>query len=185
MSARVWLSAAIIAASFGLSTVSRGAGPAVPSLCVAGEQPVLTCGVGKGRIASLCATGTLTAAGAATVKMQYRFGRKGAVEMAWPARPADPRGLFVLSATGYSGGGTERIRFSNGGYDYFVFQRTLAGDRDSEGHREHLMDEGVAVLRGSKVVAVHTCRTPTDNGGYPKMYDVLQREEREDLDIPL
>ncbi|MDP1736252.1 MAG: hypothetical protein Q8L23_02295 [Caulobacter sp.] len=154
-----------------------------PNLCAPGEQPVLSCGVG-GKVLSLCASGSLTAEGAGSVKMQYRFGRKGAVEMAWPVRPEHPRGLFFLSTTMFSGGGEERIRFSNGGYDYVVFQRTIAGSRDEDGVRGSYQDEGVAVLKAGKVVGRHICTTPAVNDGYPKMYDVLEREDGEALDIP-
>ncbi len=167
----------------GASPVSPVQAASTPSLCAPGQTPVLSCGIG-GKVLSLCASGTLTTERAASVKMQYRFGRKGAVEMAWPVRPEHPRGLFFLSTTMFSGGGEERIRFSNGGYDYVVFQRTIAGSRDEDGARGYYTDEGVAVLKGGRVVGKHICTTAAANDGYPKMYDILEREDGEPLDIP-
>lgn len=176
----------LVVATVSLLAVGAARGPAPaspPSLCLAGEQPVLSCGVG-GKVLSLCASGPLTAAGATQARMQYRFGRPGRVEMAWPTRPESPRGRFFLGTTMYSGGGEERIRFSNAGYDYVVFQRTIAGEWDDEGHRAHHDDEGVVVLKAGKVVGKRICTTPAANDGFPKMYDLLEREETEPLDIP-
>ena len=176
----------LVVAAVSLLAVGAARPPAPatpPSLCQAGEQSVLSCGVG-GKVLSLCATGPLTAAGAAQARMQYRFGRPGKVEMAWPARPESPRGRFFLGTTMYSGGGEERIRFSNEGYDYVVFQRTIAGEWDDEGHRAHFQDEGVVVLKGGRAVGKRICTTAAANDGFPKMYDLLKREETEPLDIP-
>jgi hypothetical protein len=179
---RVWL--AILAATTlaGAGSASRSAPPAAPSLCVAGETPVLSCGVKGGKILSLCASGRLDTA--AATRLQYRFGRRGAPELVWPTGPEAPAGRFRLAATPYAGGGEERIRFSIGAFDYVVFQRTIAGDWNPDGTRDHFQDEGVAVLRAGKVVGRQTCTTAVANEGFPKMYDLLEREETEPLDIP-
>lgn len=172
---QVWLSVVIAVAATGLGGRAGSAPAATPSLCTSGETAVLACGVGSGKIVSLCARDG---------KLQYRFGKAGAHEMTWPAQPETPRGLFFLSTTTYSGGGEERIRFSNGGYDYIVFQRTIALNWNPDGTREHFQDEGVAVLKDGKIVGKKICVLGLANDGFPKMYDLLEREETEPLDIP-
>lgn len=172
---KVWLSALALAAAFGLTTASVGAPPSASTLCRAGEEPVLACGVAGGKILSLCASGE---------RLQYRFGRKGVPEMVWPARPEPANGRFYLSTTMYAGGGEERIRFSSSGFDYVVFQRDIAGDWNKDGTRGHFQDEGVVVLRAGKVVGKKLCVGAVANDAFPKMYDRLEREETEPLDIP-
>lgn len=183
MRARVWATAAVGAALVGLSGGTSGQAAGGAGLCLAGETPVLSCTVGK-RVLSLCGTGITGAVPSPSATLQYRFGRKGAVEMRYPSSPTPPGDLFRLSTTMFAGGGEERIRFSSGAYDYLVFQRDIAGEWNEDGTRDHFQDEGVVVERAGKVLAVHTCTGDLVNGGYPKMYDLLQREERGALDIP-
>lgn len=174
ISGQVWLSAVIGAALLGLTTAAS-APPAAPSLCVAGEEPVLACAVAGGKVMSLCARGD---------QLQYRFGKAGAVEMTWPEQPGPAKGRFRLSTTTYSGGGEERIRFSSGGFDYVVFQRDIAGEWNPDGTRGHFQDEGVVVLKGGRIVGRKLCVGAIANDAFPKMYDRLEREETEPLDLP-
>lgn len=168
-----------------LAALALAATPATATaatLCVAGEQPVLSCVVEGGKILSLCAVG---ADGAADqLRLQYRFGRPGAPELVHPDRMAAAKGRFFLSTTPFSGGGEERIRFRSGAYDYTVFQRTLAGAWNDDGTRDHYQDEGVVVEKDGKVVGKRLCQGDLDNTAYPKMYDRLEREERDQIDVP-
>lgn len=150
--------------------------------CKPGEEAVLSCPVGGGKVLSLCATGANGPADG--LKMQYRFGKPGAVELSYPDRMAPAKGRFFLSTTPFSGGGEERIRFRSGSYDYVVFQRTLAGAWNDDGTRDHYQDEGVAVERDGKVVGKQICAGGLENDGFPKMYDRLEREERDQIDLP-
>lgn len=175
ISGGVWLSAVIAAAATGTATMAGDAPAASPRLCAAGEEAVLACGVDGGKVLSLCARDGL---------LQYRFGKAGAPEMVWPDRPAPAKGRFFLSTTAFAGGGEERIRFSNGGYDYVVFQRDVALDWNPDGTRDRHQDEGVVVLKAGKVVGRRICARGLINDGFPKMYDLLEREETEPLDIP-
>src|SRR5689334_9746654 len=74
-----------------------GARSAGPSLCRAGEQALFQCRIGA-RTVSLC--GGTGAANQAYV--QYRFGRPGQVELAYPEGGS---GTLSWASTGYSGGG--------------------------------------------------------------------------------
>jgi len=174
ISGQVWLSVLALGAAFGLTSASVGAPAAPPTLCLTGEEPVLSCGVAGGKVLSLCARGEA---------LQYRFGRKGAPEMVWPTQMQPAAGRFFLSTTTYAGGGEERIRFSAGGFDYVVFSRMIAGEWNADGTRGKFFDEGVVVLKGGKVVGKKLCVTEPQMTAFPKMYDRLQREETEPLDI--
>ncbi|ATQ42319.1 hypothetical protein [Caulobacter mirabilis] len=162
--------------------VAGPAGAGAVGLCSPGEEPVLSCPVEGGKVLSLCATGA--GGPAAGLKLQYRFGRPGKPELVYPDRPASAKGRFFLSTTPFSGGGEERVRFRSGPYDYLVFQRDIAGAWNEDGTRDHYQDEGVAVEKDGKVVGVRLCLGPTENSGFPKMYDRLEREARDPIDRP-
>ncbi len=161
-------------------TLASPAGAQAVGQCAAGEEPVLSCPVEGGKVLSLCATGA--GGPAASLRLQYRFGKPGRPELVYPDRPASAKGRFFLSTTPFSGGGEERIRFRSGAYDYLVFQRDIAGGWNEDGTRDHYQDEGVAVEKDGKVVGLRLCVGPTENSGFPKMYDRLEREERDQID---
>ncbi|MDP1632898.1 MAG: hypothetical protein Q8L66_15885 [Caulobacter sp.] len=154
------------------------AASAIPSLCAAGESVVFSCGAGD-RVISLCATG------GSPVAMQYRFGRKGAIELAYPKPAAAPKGVFFVSSTPYGGGGERRIRFTNGDYSYYLFSRTIAGEWDAEGNRPHTFEDGVIVFRGGKLISDKRCTTEVDSSGQEKAGAALDQENfNDELEIP-
>ncbi len=171
----VWLLALAMVATFGLASASMGEPRAMPSLCLAGEEPVLSCSVRGGKILSLCARGE---------SLQYRFGRRGSLELAWPEQPAPAKGRFFFSVTGYAGGFEERIRFSNQGYDYVLFNCVIAGRWFSDGTRKRFEDAGVVIHRGGWFVGKQLCRSGWDSRR-SSLKDQLSEEAFDhDLDTP-
>lgn len=135
------------------STFASLAHAAAPekSLCHADETVLFQCTV-KGKQASLCASGaTKTDAG----KLQYRYGADKKIELSYPDTPQPAQGKFFRSATGYSGGGEDRIRFRNGDYDYFLFERTVrTGFGNGPNNPEF---SGGIITRRGKTVTTRLC----------------------------
>ena len=143
------------------------------SLCSAGETPLFQCTI-KGKQVSLCASGaTATDAG----KLQYRFGTAQKIELSYPDAPQPANGKFFKSETGYSGGGEERIRFKNGDYDYFLFERTVRTGFGS-GPNNPEFSAGVITRHGKSV----TTRLCAQDGAMKPASGTLPEEEFEDLD---
>ena len=113
------------------------------TLCAKDEQVAFSCHV-KGKIASLCASADLSPSSGT---VQYRYGRKNALELVYPAAPEDPRKVFRWGVTAYSGGGADYFRFSNGGFGYTVYSGLGRG----------WQKEGVTVEKDGKRVASLVC----------------------------
>ncbi len=137
-----------------LAGVSRAEG-----LCLAGEEPVFACTTAKA-MAYVCASKPFVAS---TATMQYRFGRPGRIAFAYPVAPAPAAGHFVFSNTAYGGGGEAHLRFSNGGYDYLLYDRVVAEDPDAAGRRKHDVSTGVLVSKSGRVVSNSACIKPQDS----------------------
>jgi len=93
------------------------------NLCAADETAYFQCTVSKGRLLSVCGDATKG-------KVQYRFGRPGHVEMAFPQKAEDAPNQLLYSH--YLRAQTDRteVRFENGGAAYVLF------DYEEGEHRE-------------------------------------------------
>ena len=116
-----------VALSAGGDSLGPSAGEPVegwhePTLCEAGENVAWSCIAGA-RTISVCASRVLTADQG---YIQYRAGRRGQIELAYPAERVHPRGLFKYEV--YPQGDTA-LSFANGGYDYTVVE-DLRSDED-------------------------------------------------------
>lgn len=125
------------------ASLSRAHAAAPDTLCAKDEQVAFSCHV-KGKIVSLCASADLSAT-AGTV--QYRYGKKNALELIYPSTPEDPRKVFRWGVTAYSGGGADYFRFANGGFGYTVYS----------GFGRGWQKEGVTVEKDGKRVASLVC----------------------------
>ncbi len=127
------------------------------TLCEKDEQVAFSCHVGA-RIASLCASPDLSPSKG---YVQYRYGRKSAVELTYPASKEHPSNYFRWGVLGFSGGGTDYFRFSNLGYDYVVYSGMGRG----------WQKEGVAVEKDGKRLASLVCRdSALDGDNWKVMY---------------
>jgi len=99
-----------------LSALSASAAP--PTLCLANEVNVFSCGAGK-KVISVCASKD---AAADRGYLQYRFGTPKSVELAVPAGKSTPPAKSALAGNlVFSGGGGAYLRFRNGDYEYIVY----------------------------------------------------------------
>lgn len=139
--------------------VAAQAGTARGGLCAPGEVVIFQCGIGR-KTVSVC--GGRTPAPHA----QYRFGRPGNVELAYP-RAGQSGGLSYARAM-YSGGGELQIRFRNGGLDYTVYSRTVRTGFGDDGLNHPQFSDGVTVRRGNRVISNRACTTEIRADGQPE-----------------
>ncbi|RZU02635.1 hypothetical protein [Rivibacter subsaxonicus] len=145
------------------------AAPPSRFLCSADEEVVFGCTLGR-RMVSLCAS-----PGPAPQKLQYRTGMPGKLELVVPPAPEPAAGTFIHSSTGYSGGGEARLRFRNGNWDYWLFDRTLRGEQGP------VFSSGVVVRRtGQRHGKELKCVEEAGFGAFDG-----ERFEREDFDFDL
>lgn len=111
------------------------------SLCAKDETTYFSCPAGHGRSINLCGKSAQT--------LQYRFGKPGRVELAFPARPEDGADAFRYAH--YSRFQVDRfeLRFDNAGTEYVLFDYIESGRREA----------GVGVTQGGKEISV-SCRRP-------------------------
>lgn len=120
------------------------------SLCVVTEQVIFQCRIGS-RMASVCANKSTKAA-------QYRFGKPGAVELAYPASSS---GSITWARVGYSGGGELQLSFSNNQHKYILYSRVVRTGF-GPGTNDPSFEAGVAVARGNKLVSDRRCSDTDD-----------------------
>lgn len=116
-----------------------------PSLCQAGETAVFSCAIG-GKVASLCASPDI---GPGQGTLTYRFGRKGAIELAHPDKPVPPGQAFSTAVIGDAGFAGDIVRFSRGETRYTLYSIIVKG----QGERD-----GILVARGGRQLADLKCR---------------------------
>ncbi len=120
---------------------------AAESHCRAEERIIFSCSLGK-KTVSVCASAELSAASG---YLQYRFGPKDALELAFPeVTQATPAASYVQARTlMFAGGGGGYLRFINGAHHYIVY--TAIGKGWGE-------KDGVAVEQNGQLVVNLECR---------------------------
>jgi hypothetical protein len=109
-----------------------------PTLCEPGENVLNSC-VAKKRIVSLCASRAISETEG---YIQYRIGKPGDLELQFPAQHEHPRGRFTY---GLGIQGNSWIAFTNGGYEYQVFDELRSAE------------DGVLVSQDGQQVARVVC----------------------------
>ncbi|WP_419809096.1 hypothetical protein [Sphingomonas sp.] len=108
------------------------------NLCIAGEQPLFACPIGR-KLVSVCGDGR-----GAT----YRFGVPGRVELS--------SNRLTTAHAMYSGGGERQVSFANNGFSYIVFDRAVrqmsGGELGGTG-----FSAGLLVRRGERTVSEARC----------------------------
>lgn len=124
------------------------------SLCHVGEEPLFQCRI-AGRHVALCAGGGQ----AGERYVQYRYGRPGRVELAFP-----DRGSAGLSwaRTGYSGGGELQVNGERQGHRYVLYSRIVRTRFDGVNNAPRF-SAGLAVIRGKRTLSDREC-SDTDEG---------------------
>ena len=114
------------------------------ALCAKGETTYFSCPAGNGRSINLCGKPAQT--------LQYRFGKPGRVELAFPARPEDGPEAFRYAHYARYQVDRFELRFDNDGTEYVLFDYMDSGRREA----------GVGVTQGGKESSV-SCRKPVQS----------------------
>ncbi len=148
------------------------------TLCTPGETVVFSCSTGT-RTVSLCASSDLSAKSG---YLQYRFGTRDKLELAYPEKSRPPGNLFTPGTLAFSGGGGAYLQFKKGAYTYTVF--SAVGNWSPSGGKATA--EGVAVKSGGKEVANLPCRKDVVEGELgPDYFEKAGLgEASSDFDIP-
>jgi len=141
------------------------------TLCTNQEKIIFSCSTGK-KIVSVCASKDLSASAGT---LQYRFGKKGAVEATVPAAAAHPKKHTNGNNLMYSGGGGAYLRFIKGNYGYVVYTGIGKGWEK----------EGVAVEKGGKTISNMLCRSAAQSEIGPDFFSKSGiPEDKTDFEIP-
>lgn len=107
------------------ATPALAQGSSVDSLCVAGEQALFACPIGK-KLVSVCASKDLDESKGS---MQYRFGTPEKLELVHPEVPAHPSKHFKFQRTYSRVEAAEilELAFQRGNVSYAVFTESIKG----------------------------------------------------------
>lgn len=124
-----------------VAAVTQAHAARAQSLCAKDETTYFSCPTGNGRSINLCGKPAQT--------LQYRFGKPGRVELAFPAQAE--HGFDAFRYAHYMRSQVDRfeLRFDNAGTEYVLFDYMESGRRDA----------GVGVTQGGKEISV-SCRRP-------------------------
>ncbi|MGL5452520.1 MAG: hypothetical protein ACRDBT_08985 [Aeromonas sp.] len=140
------LFATTVFATTGFATQVQAAG-AQTSLCQSQEEVLFACSTGK-KIISVCASDDFSAHSG---YVQYRFGTKKKIELAFPEQPGHPSTFATGGTITYAGGGAAYMRFNNGAHSYVVYSGMGRGwDK-----------QGVVVEKRGKMLVNILCKTPS------------------------
>jgi hypothetical protein len=157
--------AAIVALAVAAAVATPIAAAAPAGLCAADETAYFECAMANGKLLAVC--------GALPERLQYRFGKPGAIELAHPAAASDgPRTLLIARYHRYR---TDRLAlgFEREGVSYAVFDDQEDGRgrggvevKTVDGRVRELVCAGPVTSRLSELVGVVACdRESALNGG--------------------
>jgi hypothetical protein len=131
--------------------------PGTTNLCNLPEKVVFTCQLAEStKVVSLCGSEDFTRTSGT---LQYRFGRRGGLELAYPEVTEGSRDAFTFDASTNDGGDVDEltVRFENGGHTYRISQEI--GWHFGHQHNRMPMPggAGVSVQTGGEVVAELFC----------------------------
>ena len=99
------------------------ASAAAAGLCTRSETSFFSCQSAARKWISVC--------GSAAGPLQYRFGRPGRIELAYPADPGDAAGSLYLTSYGRFQVDRSELTFTNHGIGYAVFAYSENGKRSA------------------------------------------------------
>lgn len=120
-----------------------------PSHCADNEKTIFTCATGAKKVLSVCASKDFSEKAG---YLQYRFGPKGAPELAWPPITDASRNNIEVGQARAAREIISHIRFKKGSYHYIVFD---AFGAEIENRK------GVLVQKDGKKIAVLLCKSGT------------------------
>ncbi|MEK8078342.1 hypothetical protein [Pseudomonas sp. XK-1] len=143
-------------------------------LCNSNEESIFTCLTEK-KTASLCLRRH-----EGNIHIKYKYGTNRKIELSYPENEEGSTEKFKLSTTPYPGGGENRIRFTIGKHDYYLYDITKTESDESGQYPE--FKSGLFVLKHNAKVFSQSCRN--DASITAPAFEILKEEEfKHDLGI--
>jgi hypothetical protein len=140
-----------------LSGLFISSGAMAVTLCDSSEEIVLSCQIKKSdKILSICRSKPLTAT---TGYLQYRYGRRGAIEMTYPVSKTETQGAFRLQTNTHAEVFDTWFTFKSGKFVYSIYSIEDHGTKDKRPVFRH----GVNVTSG-KIASSKECQEPVQGG---------------------
>lgn len=144
------------------------------NLCNFNEEIIFTCLTDK-KTASLCLRRH-----EGNVHIKYKYGTSRKIELSYPETEEGSTEKFKLSTTPYPGGGENRIRFTIGKHNYYLYDVTKTESDESGQYPE--FKSGLFVLKNNAKVFSQPCRN--DAGITAPAFEILKEEDfKHDLGI--
>jgi hypothetical protein len=105
--------------------------------------------------------------------LTYRNGTKNKTNIEISDYQQTQKNLFLFSNTFYSGGGEAHIRFSNSGYTYYLYDKTIKTDD------EPIFSAGIAIYQGEKKISNLICNN--DAAIHQEAYQDIAKERFRDI----
>lgn len=162
------IASAVVAAATGALAVlalqpadatQRPARAAAPGLCRAGETMIFQCRVRR-EFAAICGGEQ-----GGRRYAQYRFGTPGRIALTYPRGAAEGSGSLNFARIPFSGGGELQFNFTNGGYDYLLYSRTIRTGFAPGGTNNPRQEDGVLVRRNGRMVSNRACTDSSEGVG--------------------
>lgn len=152
-----------------LSTESRVSNQPPSTLCSEEEKTIFRCLIGN-KAASLCVNDKQN-----DPTVQYRYGTNEKLELVYPSTQTASSKKFKLSSTPYPGGGANRIRFTNRGYSYYMYEITIT-TLDSDNQPYPTFESGILIQKDGKNIGSLHCENEV-NGISSMAFDIFDEEE--------
>ncbi|MBR8299556.1 hypothetical protein KDW49_02280 [Burkholderia dolosa] len=159
---KAWQAISVASISFVAAVTVHAEG-----LCAAKEAVIFNCELEKS-ISSLCQStesGTLT----------YRNGSDGKINLQVSDEKRIKKDVFYFSNAPYAGGGEAHIRFSQFGYTYYLYDKTIKADEGPT------FSAGIVVYKGGKRIYNLVCNN--DASIREKAYQTITREKYRTIDV--
>lgn len=119
--------------------------------CAIGEATIFQCDTAKGKTVSLCATANEVGA----TGLQYRFGKIGTIELAYPAVMTEGLTKIKRHSQNFAQSMLEGVQFENDAHLFTVY------DQIGSGATEGNNGSGVLIEKGGKQIAKVDCAGAT------------------------
>lgn len=125
------------------------------AICRASETPFLQCRVGRKRF-SLC--------GVIINHQRFAHYRGGTADSINFEHRGNKQSPISWARAGYSGGGEIQYRFSNAGFDYVLYDRTIKLGTSGRGRPSTRTESGIVVRSSGKVESHFRCDNSSEAG---------------------
>ncbi|MEX3786341.1 hypothetical protein [Paraburkholderia sp. BR14374] len=105
--------------------------------------------------------------------LTYRYGKEEKIELEISDAGFKRGNIFHFSDVPYSGGGEAHIRFSRGGYTYYLYDKTVKTESGPQ------FSAGIVIYRGIRRIGDRIC--VNDASIRQSAYSEIEREEYRDI----